>query len=201
MRYPKPDRSFGPIQIILLIALGVIIIVGIYFGAVYKKAYKVVHVSWTASSYLKQRTQVHSSDWCPPDHEAFNVQKSRKFRNMRDCLCSTDSEGNKSCSKCPNYDDWCEYDWYDWPIIKTLSNTKEPLSTPEWPIIKPIENQRVDTDIVFEAVFKDEDGNLMEYKAKSLEELRRYEIGAWWKVSRTFGVGFVPLNVLQGEGE
>jgi hypothetical protein len=199
--YPEQTSDYTVVSIVagalICIGLGV----GIYFGVTNKEAYKVIHTSWTASSYLRQRTLVHSSDWCPPDHDAFNVQKSRKFKNMKDCFCSTDDDGVRHCSKCPNYDDWCEYDWYDWPVIKTLSNSGEADKTPTWPIMKPIENQRVDTGIVFEAVFENEDRAKIEYRAQSLEELRQYNVGAWWNVNRAFGVGFKPLNVLNGETE
>jgi len=174
---------------------------GWYMGHTRPKPYQVVHTCWVASTYLKVKTLRHDSGWGKPWGSGnFNVKCERRHKGTEDCHCYRDTNGWEVCSTCDVYDDWCEWDYYAWPIMDTKEKRGDPDEKPDW-ILIPYEppDQRVEMELEFEVLFKSEEGSNRPYLAPSLAELREYTVHEWWEVGINRVGKFVPIQLLTGE--
>jgi hypothetical protein len=97
---------------------------------------------------------------------------------------------------CPVYDQWCEYDYYTWPVrdrLKLSGNNHEPqYLDPPPQTDPPLKLERV---AEFEVVFI-EDGDKktrLVYNPGTLEQFRKFDVGQHWEVKTGIG-GVTPVE-------
>lgn len=205
--------------IIAAVVIGALIVTGIgfliYHSVPKHHAGKVVDARWTASTYLRQKTKYHSEEWGEPlgkDIVPGSKECNSKYYGQKECFCHTRQScsgsgenrhctSHRSCSSCPEYRTWCVYDYWEWPVVKTLQNAGIDYS-PVWQEMTPADgNQRVEKGIVFNVTFNLEEVGAKEYSPTSLDELKMFKAGEYWDV-KTNSFGYVkPVKVLSGEKE
>lgn len=173
-----------------------------FFGVPKEKPFQVVDARWVTKTHLRQKTLMHDAEWGEPwpSRHAFNVHCERRRHGYRDCNCTFDDDGLEDCDRCPRYDDWCEYDYYDWPIVLTKSRTGLPDNEPTY---EPIEfkppDQRLDSEVEFKVLWVDEEKKNRDYLARNNIELRQYHPRDWWSVKVNRVGIFQPIEPLKGE--
>lgn len=171
--------------------------------------YKVTAAQWIATTNIRQKTLAHADDWCPPDHSsAFNIKRERRLYDTYDCNCITIGGdemgigGTEICSTCEDYRDYCTYDWWDWPVIRTKSNTGCPEDRVKHPILSfEPPDQRSEMLTEFPVLWKNEEGEVKPYKARDIQELRQYNTGEWWEIDVNYAGKFEPKAKALGETE
>lgn len=116
--------------------------------------------------------------------------------------CSTCSriEYDTCYDQCDVYKDWCEYDYYDWPIIKTLTtsgsshNEHWPDLAADGPLQRLDKTERYSVDFVKEA-------EVWIYKPRQLAEFQRYVVGKPWRIKVNRVRSVTPLEPLTESGE
>jgi len=208
----NPERERRKVIIIAsVIAIAVFgIALGLYLTFRTRKvAYQVKGAQWIATTNLREKTQRHTAHWGQPKYSsAFNVHCERRLYDTYDCNCVTiggDQNGlggTEICSTCEDWKDWCSYDYYDWPVIGSKSNTGHPDSKPEHPILKYTPpNQRLEMLTEYPVLFANEEGESHSYNARDLQELRNYRLKDWWEVDVNYAGKFAPSHKLVGEYE
>ena len=174
------------------------------------KSFQVVTSSWTTQSDLRQKTQYHGAEWGRPwGKDAFNIQCHSRYYGQQRCFCHEVCSGptktrscHQSCSSCPEYRDWCEYDYWEWPIIKTMTNFGLPEVDPSWPTLTANgPDQRVDQSVTFNVQWIDEENERTDWRAASIQDLRRFHHRDWWQVTVNHAGKFVPVKILTGESD
>lgn len=152
-------------------------------------------------------TRQRGTERCHP-HDC-NPHRDPYDCNPHDCSCHShcedDENGFSSCTEtcdtcydtcyetvydtcydsCPVYDDWCDYNYYEWPTIRT-----ETLSGNDHEMLEPtLETnpsapapQRVIREHHFSVIFINEDGESWTYNPDSVVEYNRFNIGARWLI-------------------
>lgn len=108
------------------------------------------------------------------------------------CYDSCSRSVHDTCYRqCPVYRDWCEYDYYEWPITATLTTAGSGQNVYD-PPLEAGELQRIDQIEDFKAVFshKDRTWSLSPMRA----EYARYAIGSEWSVEVNRAGGFKVLG-------
>jgi len=146
--------------------------------------------------------------------------------NAHDCNCSTQctdqgngySQCSESCSTCYDtcyeteydtcydqcdvYEEWCEYDYYTWPIIKTETASGVNNHDMKWPALeKTGENQKIDSISRFEVKFQDikDDTERWDLHPKDANEFTLYTAGDHWKIKVNRAGMIWPLSKIRAE--
>lgn len=192
---------------IAAITLGVSAIVGLPIWLLYPKEVtgQVTHIEWVYQSDLRQKTLMHDSGWGSPSG-AFNVTCRRKYYGEEDCNyhpCNPHMNAAEvleydTChSHCDVYRDWCEYDYYDWPIIKTLQ-TMGSRHNEYWPDLQPTgPDQRLDRKERYKVEFAGE--TRWTYQPNNLVDFQRFEVDAYWRLKVNRLKMATPLKLLRAE--
>jgi len=212
MNYWERQRQIEKRNTIITICIVCFVIIAItvslYFVFRTREAhYRVIGAQWITTTNIRQKTLDHDSDWCPPDQSsAFNIRRERRLYKTYDCNCITvggdeyGAGGVEICSTCRDYRDYCTYDYWAWPVIKSKSNSGKPEFDPVYPVISfEPPNQKGEMLIEFPVVWRNEEGKSEKYKARNLQELREYYIGEWWAVDVNHAGKFQPREKLFGE--
>lgn len=129
---------------------------------------------------------------------------------------STCSGGDRSCStcydtcyrteydtcydKCPVHDQWCRYDRWVWPVVKQ-GETGGRTDEVRWPDLAAVgDEQRLDRRESYAVTFA-ADGEQWSIKPAGLEEFRRYQAGARWRLRVNRAGSVEPLGVVAAEAE
>lgn len=94
---------------------------------------------------------------------------------------------------CPVYDQWCQYDFYTWPLFKTLrndGNNKDPIF-PEFvaPDQETYRTEHVEKYLVEFTETKKKEPQTFQYDPKTLVQYRKFTIGDSWDLKKgVFGV-------------
>ena len=141
------------------------------------------HACGTRSErYVCGTYQCNCTTSCTPNGNGYSTCRKTCSRCNRYCT----RQVTRYCyDQCPVYDDWCTYNYYDWPIIDT-----EKLSGPctdqqrPWPTLKPRRrHQRIDKHERFPVTFQELKGNdTWTYHADSVIDCRTYVVGKKWKL-------------------
>lgn len=128
-------------------------------------------------------------------HGAFNV--SCVQRQSGTSSCWHDSE-----MQCPDYDDWCEYSYYAWPVILEKVDSGDTHAV-RWPKVRqPGYLQRVDRTAEYKIKFKmrAKGQKVLTHKERSLSEFKKFTRGHYWRV-KTNRAGMIwPLKRQMAEG-
>jgi len=95
---------------------------------------------------------------------------------------------------CPVYDNWCEYDYYAWPTIKTL-RTQGSKQNFACPVMKPADLQRVKTSTAFDVKFTDGE-EVWSIEPGVLSDFQKYAPNAKWRISVNRAGSVRPLQAL-----
>ena len=213
--YDKPD----PGVIIALSIFAVIVLSGISYCSWYhwprEKPAQVVHAIWSYTHYLHQKTRTHSEEWGKPYGKNVipgTLSCERRYYGEEDCFCHDVCSGNGSnetcthhCSSCSVYKDWCKYDHWIWPVIKTANTTGTSVDEPVWPMLAAQPpDQYIEQKPEYLVTFQNDDPSDTKqctYTAKDYKELHQFIRGEWWRVKTNAGFGVCdPLVLLTAEG-
>lgn len=168
----------------------------------HEKIAKVVGINWSYRSDLRQKTLAHDSGWGSP-FGSFNVSCRRRYYGDEDCnphRCY-DSFGTgtyRTCyNRCSVYKDWCEYDYYVWPIIKTVE-TYGSAHDEHWPELTAGPDQRIDKTERYRVTFIAEDE--WTYRTDVLNDFLRFNLDTFWRIKVNKLKMVTPLQLLQPEG-
>lgn len=178
---------------------------------------KVASINWTYQSDLRQKTLMHDSGWGTRSG-AFNVYCRRKYYGEEDCnyyqcnphtiwrSCNCNKDGCDRCSRieydrchhhCDVYRDWCEYDYYNWPIIQTLETTGS-RHNEYWPNLQPNgPDQRLDRKERYQVLFVGK--TEWTYAPRNLPEFQQFETDTLWKIKVNNLKMVTPLQLLHPE--
>ncbi len=177
---------------------------------------KIIDSRWTWTSDLQQKTKYRAEEWGKPwgkDVVPGSLHCKSKYYGQRRCNCYTtrtcsgsgdhkSCSSHEHCSSCPEYRDWCVYDYWLWPVIQTKTNTGDCLKNPVWPeLIANGPDQRIAQHEKYEVTFKPEEHDTCVYKAKSLNDLRQYVESNWWQIKVNKFSLCEPVKLLTGETE
>ena len=172
--------SVGLVVVILIVCLIYHLVPKTYSG-------KITDANWTTVTSLEQKTKYHGEEWGEPwgkDIVAGSKSCQSKYYGQRRCYCTTHEScsgsgrtrnctSHESCSSCPEYRDWCVYDYWEWPIVKSLTKT----GTDQEPIWQEMtaadDNQRVVKSVAFSVQFDLEKIGNTAYSPTSLDEFKQ----------------------------
>lgn len=191
------------------IIVGVLALIGLlcWLFIPHETVAKVTFITWNYRADLRQRTLKHDSGWGSP-FGAFNVSCQRRYYGEEDCNphpCGTgfhldfNTDSRDTCyAHCSVYKDWCEYDYYDWPIIRT-ERTSGVAHDEHWPELAAGPEQRVDRTEEYKVDFVgDTDWS---YSPNNLGDFRRFLPKEMWKIKVNNAKMVTPLQVLRPEAE
>lgn len=231
---PFGDVSTGQRVGIAAAIVGVLGFVGlmIYLFAPWEVDAKVVSISWSYRSDLRQRVQKHTEDWkSDMKSGAFNVTCESKYYDTEDCnphqcrphsvsyecncssyecncqqSCTDNKNGFSTCSEtcstcqrcstcsrteydtcydqCPVYKPWCSYDYYEWPVIQTLT-TSGVTHDEHWPVLEAKgEEQKLDRTENYAVTFIDVKNSKESWEVapRSLGEFQQFEPAQVWRL-------------------
>lgn len=106
---------------------------------------------------------------------------SETCSTCQQCSTCSRTEYDTCYDSCPVYKPWCSFDYYEWPIVKTLT-TSGVVHDEHWPgmTAAPVE-QRLDEYEKYEVSFT-KPGESWVYRASSLADFKRFETGAEWRI-------------------
>lgn len=102
----------------------------------------------------------------------------------RSCDTCTRTAYRTCYERCPVYDDWCTYDYYDWPITRTLTTTGN-AHDEHWPDLEASgPDQRVDKRSGFTVEFADAKhvSDPWSYSPSDMLEFKLFDSNARWHI-------------------
>ena len=168
------------------------------------------------------RTKQRGTEDCNP-HDC-NAHSESYDCNPHDCscrsTCTDNGNGYSSCSEtcstcydscsrtvydtcydqCAVYDQWCEYDYYEWPTILKQQTSGNDHKV-HWPVMpEPKELQRIKSTAKYHVVFTGEE-DTWDIDPNSLDDFTKYSQGAMWKIKVNRAGKVEPLHELRAETE
>lgn len=195
-RKERIAKIVGLGAIVLLVVVTVLILIPTTLTAMVDSTY------WRYTIHLRQKTYAEHEDWrgdvptgaTEATDPAFGITCKSKERggHFESCMCtsSTDSNGftSQSCMQCyvTDYDDWCHYSVYEWPIQDTRVTDGHDDHKVFWPekFILRGDDQRMNYREAYQVVFRvlPDKGRLLTYKPDSLGEFEHYDKQDAWVV-------------------
>lgn len=114
----------------------------------------------------------------------------------RSCSTCTRTAYRTCYERCPVYDDWCSYDYYDWPVVKSLT-TNGIAHDERWPALEASgQDQRLDKTARFDVNFAREQGEAKTwaYSPKDMLEFKLFDTGAKWHIEVNHMGSVTPLH-------
>lgn len=154
---------------------------------------------------------------CNPRTENYDCNCSSYSCNCRE-TCSSNRNGFSTCStscstcskcstcsrtvystcydRCSVYKDWCDYDYYAWPVVTHLSKSGATHAV-SWPVLEAKgPDQRLDRAELYEVVFA-KDGDTWAYNPRSLDEFNKFNESSIWRI-KVRRVGTIePLELIR----
>jgi hypothetical protein len=152
-------------------------------------------ISWMHITHLREREIRHSAEWYHQSTKGFykepvfNQSCTRRYHYTNTYVCGsyTVSCGD-NCSTtvyiyCSDdvYDDWCSYDYYEWPVRDTQQLIGWTHDT-QWGEFNLKENQRQQKIASYEVNFTSSDDS-WQYKPSTLNDFRRFFKGEHWRLT------------------
>jgi hypothetical protein len=175
------------------IAVSAVVAIFVFFRWACHSDYKqaqVKQVMWEHFTDLRERTNRGDGDWddwgnIPSsrgyyDEPIFN-KKCRSKRRGTFC-CGHDKDGHCTAN-CPKYDDWCDYNYWDWPVIDTLYIGELGEERTEYKTFgsKLDDNHRESTRALYSITFAQQ-GKDWVYKTKSAKRYKEFVVGDIWMI-------------------
>jgi hypothetical protein len=153
----------------------------------YKMA-KVEKISWLHATDLRQRTLAAESDWGRPPSGAGYYQEPTFNHDCHDrpngTYCCGGYDKDHNClMRCTDYDLWCSFEYWDWPVIRTRTNEGE--GTPgEYPTFgSQLDDNHRESRWQDYHVFFNQGGEVWSYTTKSREHYAKFVCGDPWEIS------------------
>jgi hypothetical protein len=174
------------------IGLAAVLLVGlaVWLCIPTQKVLRVASTQWQYDVELQQRTIQHAEEWGRPwNREVAKISCTRRFYGMERCMCHETCNGTgssrscrQSCSTCPEFRDWCSYDYVTWPTVKQWVTAGDwlPVKWPETPALTP--DQRLVQYEKYTVSFVDQ-GESYSYEAPNLTTFKKLRKGAAWSVN------------------
>lgn len=153
-------------------------------------------ISWMHITHLRQREVRHKAGWYRQSNKGFynepvfNQTCERRFHYTETYVCgSYQVSCGSSCSTtvyvyCNRdvYDDWCSYDYYEWPVKDTQQLLGFTHETSWGTFTLEGSYQRLQHIASYEVNFKSEDDSF-QYKPDSLDDFKRFFKGDRWQLT------------------
>lgn len=155
---------------------------------------KVSSIEWIYTANLRIREIRHSSEWGNPgrkgfyDESAFNVSCRSKYYGTEDCNphpCFCDNKGvcNTCYDQCDEYRDWCNYDYFEWPVFQTQVTSGTDHEVYWAKLIAVGVDQRIQNIKEYKVVFqKTDNSDSYKYAAEDLIDFKRFNVGEYWRL-------------------
>lgn len=128
-----------------------------------------------------------------------NRECRRTCSTCRRCSRCSRTEYRTCYDRCDVYRDWCEYDYYSWPVVKTLA-TSGADHNEHWPdLVASGPEQRLDRTEKYRVVFTGK--KEWTYAPNNIGEFRRFQANEMWKIKVNNLKIVTPLRVLRPEAE
>lgn len=102
---------------------------------------------------------------------------------------------------CPVYKQWCDFDYFEWPV-RTTQETTGTTHQVSWPGLKPTSDfSRIERSEHYEVRFRCKD-EMQTYRPQDLADFRRFSPGDYWRIriGKVLG-GVEPVRRSQVEKE
>ncbi len=146
---------------------------------------KVTKLTWTHTVDVRQREVRHGSDWGRTYHDGYyNEPTFNQYceRQKRGTWCCGGYDDKSKCKKsCNNYDDWCRYNYYEWPIITSHTIQGEGHGEMPWPNVVEDNNRRAERSEHYNIEFKN-GSKAWSYGTASLNRYNQFEIDDIWNL-------------------
>jgi len=104
--------------------------------------------------------------------------------------------------QCPVYDEWCEYDYYTWPIIQTEVSSGVNNHDMKWPILETSqEHQKIESISKYGVKFQDteDSGEKWDHSPETADEFITYLTGDYWKIKVNRAGMVKPMHKIRVE--
>lgn len=131
---------------------------------------------------------------CTDNKNGFSTCEESCSTCQRCSTCSR-TEYDTCYDQCDVYKDWCEYDYYEWPIVAT-SQTGGIVHDEHWPpLVANGAEQRLDRTERYEVQFANKKDKWT-LKPRSLNDFQRFNTGATWRIKVNRLGSVTPLQEL-----
>lgn len=152
-------------------------------------------ISWMHMTHLRQRETRHNEEWYRQSTKGyyqepvFNQTCERRYHYTHTYVCgSYRISCGENCTTTqyiycsdPVYDDWCSYDYYEWPVVHTKQILGYDHNT-YWETYDLKENQRMQMIASYEVNFQTSDDHF-QYKPSSTDDYKRFTTGDKWQLT------------------
>lgn len=144
------DRKvlLGFLSVPLILLGGIFVVKFVLWAFSSEKAQgKVSKLTWERPEDLRQREVRQNAGWGRTDQDGyyneptFDQHCERKAHGTY--CCSRDHKSNCT-GRCPDYDEWCRYKYYEWPIVFTKTVQGNELDSVTWPEIEEDSSHRAE---------------------------------------------------------
>lgn len=154
----------------------------------YKQS-QVTQVQWKHVTLLRERTLRSDGDWGrPPRNGGYYKEPTFNYRcydkrNGTWCCGGHDSKTGACNLECPDYDEWCDYNYWDWPKINDQYTTGLGTEPAEFPTFgSRLDNDHREThEKYFYVTFRRGEKDWV-YTTRSDDEYKRYVVGDIWEI-------------------
>lgn len=167
---------------------------------------KVVGTQWQHSTSLRERTLARDGDWGRPPSSCGYYNESTfdhycEQRQRGSWCCGGRNKDGVCLMNCPDYDKWCSYSFWDWPVIETKTITGGDEEPEEYPTFGDLldKDHRETNWQVYVVTF------LMgrkewDYETKSRVQFNKFVDGDWWEIKVPRFGSKEPIRRTDAEG-
>lgn len=113
-----------------------------------------------------------------------------------ECDTCERTEYDTCYDECPTYDDWCEYQYYDWPAVRQANAGGTDADPVVWPVLavdpNPPSPQRIVRNESYAVVFRNEN-DTWHYSPSDEHDFGRFHRQAAWRIEVTHAGTVKPL--------
>lgn len=115
----------------------------------------------------------------------------------RECDTCSRTEHDTCWHQCPTFDQWCTYQYYEWPTIDTATTSGTDVNAVVWPMLSvqpnPPSPQRLSRTEIYHVKFHNE-SKTWEYSPTSVGDFRRFHRRVPWVIEVTHAGRVTPLH-------
>jgi hypothetical protein len=155
------------------------------------KQAQVKEVKWQHFTDLRGRTKKSDGDWnyygqVPDTRGYYNEPIFNKRCRDREhgTWCCGGRDNNGAClMECPDYDEWCDYNYWDWPVIDTMYVEGLGEEQEMYPTFgsQLDDNHRESRRPLYSVTFAQQ-GKDWVYQTKSGQRYREFVVGDIWMI-------------------
>jgi hypothetical protein len=110
--------------------------------------------------------------------------------------CDSCTEYDTCYEQCPTYDRWCDYDFYEWPTVRTENTSgsdRDPIAWPDLPLPSTDGTYRLVSEESYAVSFGNNSGTWSLAPATATA-FSRYHTGARWDIEVTHAGDVTPVR-------